>query len=94
VFTIRRLLQHSWCSEFVRAGQSGDRIPMGRDFRQLPIPALGSTQPLVQWVQVSFPGVKWPGPGIDHLPPSSTEVKGRVELYFYSHSGPSWPVLR
>jgi hypothetical protein len=28
----------------------------------------------------------------DHPPPSSAEVKERVELYFYSPSGPSWPV--
>jgi hypothetical protein len=26
-------------------------------------------------------------------PPSSAEVKERVELYLYSPSGPSWPVL-
>jgi hypothetical protein len=26
-------------------------------------------------------------------PPSSGEVKERVELYLYSPSGPSWPVL-
>jgi len=32
------------------------------------------------------------GHGIDQTPPSSTEVKERVELYLYSHSGPSWPV--
>jgi hypothetical protein len=25
--------------------------------------------------------------------PSSAEVKGRVELYVYSPSGPSWPFL-
>jgi hypothetical protein len=41
----------------------------------------------------SFPGVKWPGRGVDHPPPSSTEVKETVELYLYSPSGPSWPVL-
>ena len=29
----------------------------------------------------SFPGVKWMGHGIDHLPPSSTKVEERVELY-------------
>ena len=28
-----------------------------------------------------FPGVKWPGRGVDHPPPSSAEVKERVELY-------------
>jgi hypothetical protein len=41
----------------------------------------------------SFPEVKRPGRGFDHLPPSSAEVKERVELYLYSPSGPSWPVL-
>jgi hypothetical protein len=41
----------------------------------------------------SFPGVKWLGRGIDHPPPYSAEVKGRVKLYVYSPSGPSWPVL-
>jgi len=40
----------------------------------------------------SFPGVKRPGHGIDHLPPSSAKVKERVELYLYSTSGPSWHV--
>jgi len=29
----------------------------------------------------------------DHPPPSSVEVKERVELYLYSPSGPSRPVL-
>jgi len=28
----------------------------------------------------SFPGVKWPGSGVDHLPPSNSEVKERVRL--------------
>jgi hypothetical protein len=40
----------------------------------------------------SFPGVKRPGRGVDHPPPSSAEVKERVELYLYSPSWPSWPV--
>jgi hypothetical protein len=43
--------------------------------------------------RVSFPGVKRPGRGNDHPPPSSARVKERVELYLYSPSGPSWPVL-
>jgi len=41
----------------------------------------------------SFPGVKRPGRGVDHAPPSNAEVKERVELYLYFPSGPSWPVL-
>jgi hypothetical protein len=35
----------------------------------------------------SFPGVKQPGRGIGHPPPSSTEVKERVELYVSGFSG-------
>jgi len=34
-----------------------------------------------------FPGVKWPGRGVDHLPPSIAEVKVRAELYPYFPSG-------
>jgi len=41
----------------------------------------------------SFLGVKWHGRGIDHPHSSSAEVKERVELYLFSPSGPSWPVL-
>jgi hypothetical protein len=41
----------------------------------------------------SFPGVKRPGRGVDHPPLSSAEVKERVELYLYSPSGSSRPVL-
>jgi len=41
----------------------------------------------------SLPGVKQPECGVDYPPPSSAEVKERVELYLYSTFGPSWPVL-
>ena len=34
----------------------------------------------------SFSGVKRPGRGVDHPPPSSAEVKERVELYLFSPS--------
>jgi hypothetical protein len=40
-----------------------------------------------------FPGVKRPERGVDHATSSSAEVKERVELYRYSPSGPSWPVI-
>ena len=33
----------------------------------------------------SFLGIKWPGPAVTHPPPFSAVVKGRVELYLYSH---------
>ena len=41
----------------------------------------------------SFPGGKRSGRHADHPTPSGAEVKEKVELYFYSPSGPSWPVL-
>ena len=31
-----------------------------------------------------FPGVKRPGRGVDHPPPSIADVKEKVELYIYS----------
>ena len=34
----------------------------------------------------AFPGVKRPGRGVDHPPPSSAEVKERVRPYVYSPS--------
>ena len=38
-------------------------------------------------------GARQVGHGVDHPPPSSTEVKERVELYLYSPSGLSWPAV-
>jgi hypothetical protein len=40
----------------------------------------------------SFPGVKWLDGGINHPPPSSAEVKERVEICINSLSLPSWQV--
>jgi len=41
----------------------------------------------------SFLGIRQPGHGVDHPPPSSAKVKKRIELYLYSPYGPLWPVL-
>jgi len=41
----------------------------------------------------SFAGLKRLGRGVDHPPPSSAEVKERVEIHLYSPSGSSWPVI-
>jgi len=41
----------------------------------------------------SFLGAKGLGCFVDHPPPSSAEVKERVELNLYSPFGPLWPVL-
>jgi hypothetical protein len=54
-------------------------------------PALGPTQHHIQWVQgAPSLGVKWPGREANHSPPSSAEVKERVELYLHSPNTPSW----
>jgi hypothetical protein len=65
----------------------------GRDIPHPSRPAVGPTQPPIQWVQGLFPGDKTAG--ARHWPPtsSSAEVEEGVELYIYSSSGPSWPVL-
>ena len=56
-------------------------------------PALGPTQPPIQWVLGLYRGVKRPGRGVDNPPPSSAKVEGRVELYICSPSGPTWSVI-
>ena len=81
-----------WYSDSLHAGRSGDRISVGVRFSA---PAQTGTEdhPASYTMgTVSFLGVKWPGPGVDHQPPSA-EVKDRVELYLYSPFGPLWPVL-
>jgi hypothetical protein len=55
----------------------------GPDFHPPSRPAMGPTQPPVQR----------PERGVDHPPPSSAEVKERVQLYVYFHCVPSWPGL-
>jgi hypothetical protein len=65
----------------------------GEIFRILPDRPWGPPSLLYNGYRVSFPGVKRPGRGVDHRPSSSVGVKERVELYLYSPSGPSWPVI-
>ena len=64
----------------------------GPDFPHLSRPALGLPSLLYNGYWVSSPGAKQPGRGVDHSPPSSAEVKERVELCPYSASGLSWLV--
>jgi hypothetical protein len=64
-----------------------------RDFPHTFRPVLVLTQPPLQWVPGLSPGVKRPGRGVDHPPPSSIEAKERLELYLCSLSGSSWPAV-
>jgi hypothetical protein len=54
---------------------------------------LGPNQPTLQLVPCLSQVVKWLEGGAERPNPSSTDVKEKVELYFYSPSGPSQPGL-
>ena len=83
---------HSRYSDSLRAGRSWDRIPAGARF-SVPVQTGPRAHPASCTVGTgSYPEVERSGRGVDHPPPSSAEVKERVELYLYSSSGPSWPV--
>jgi hypothetical protein len=80
-------------SDWLRAGRSGDRIPVGGEiFRILPDRPWG-TPSLLYSGHWGIPGGKSPEAWLWPPTPSSAEVKERVELYIYSPSGPSWPVI-
>ena len=89
-------MRPGWLGRFgdsLRAGRSGDRIPVEARFSALVQTGPGARPASYTMGTGSFLGVMRLGRGIDHPPPSSAEVKERVELYLYSPSGPSWPLL-
>ena len=78
-------------SDSLRAVWSGDRMPVGTRF-SAPVQNGPGDHPASYTMDTGyFPEVL--EPGLDHPLPSSAEAKERVELYLYSLSGPSWPVL-
>jgi len=84
---------HSLYSSFLWAGQYGDRIQIGTRLSTPTQTGPGAHQASYAMGTGSFPGDKRPGHDVDLPPPSDAEVKERVELYLYSTSGPSWPVI-
>ena len=80
-------------SDSLRAGRSGDRIPVGARF-SAPVQTCPGAHPASCTLRTgSFPGVKRPGRGADHPPPPKRRGHERVGLYLYSPSGPSWSVI-
>jgi hypothetical protein len=74
-------------SDWLQVGRSGFDSRQGLRiflFDTATRPALGPTQPPVEWVPGSLSlGVKRPGCEADHSTPSIAEVKGCVELYHH-----------
>jgi hypothetical protein len=77
-------------SETVRGSNPGDGGEISRARSERPWGILSFLY--YGWWCFFPPGVKLPGCGFYHPPPSRAEVKQRVELYLYS-SGRSWSVL-
>jgi len=77
----------------LRAGRSGDRIPVGsKIFRTCPDRPCGPPSLLYNGYRL-FPGGKAAGVWRWPPTPSNAEVKERVQLYLYSPSGSVWPVI-
>jgi len=82
------MYRSSWYSDLLPAGQSRDRFLVRTTFS---VPGGGAGKGGAGSFRGG--GVKGPGRGIDHLPPSNAKVKERVELYLDSNSVPSWQVI-
>ena len=61
-----------------------DRILVGAIFSAFVQPDPGTRPASYTMGTGAFPGVKRPGRGVDHPPPSSAEVKERVQIHLYS----------
>ena len=87
--------ERSRYSDWLRAGRSGDRIPVGggRARFSAPVQTGPGTHPASYTMDTgSFKGVNRPGRDVDPSTPSNAVGHERVELYLYSPYGPSWPV--
>jgi hypothetical protein len=71
----------------------GGETRWGRNFPPLSRTPLRPTQTPIQWVPGISRGGKAAGAWRWSPTPSSAKVKEKVELYLYSPSGTSWPVL-
>ena len=84
--------QGSRYSDSLRTGRSGDQFPVEAKFFAPLQTGPGAHPPFYTMGTGSFPGVKRPERGVE--PPSGAKVKESVELYIYTPTGLSWPVLK
>jgi hypothetical protein len=76
--------------DLLRVGRFGDRMGGGSTSIQT-VPGVCPASCTVG--TRSFPGLKRPRRAVDHAPPSSADIKERVEVYLYSPSGISCPFI-
>jgi hypothetical protein len=83
-------LRSQYCDS-VGAGRFGDRIPVGARF-SAPVKTGPGAPPSLLWnaYSISFSRVNRPGRAFEHLLPSCSEIKERVELYLCS---PLWAFM-
>ena len=77
----------------LRARRFRDQIPLVARFFA-PVQTSPGAHPIYrEWIPGYFPEVNWPGRRLNHSSLSSSKVKEIVELYLYSPSRSSWPVI-
>ena len=69
-------------SDSIRAGRSGDRILVGARFSAPVQTGPGAYPASCTMATGFFPGVKRPGRGADHPPPSKSRKSGAIPLHF------------
>jgi len=77
----------------LRAGWSGYRIPVGTRLSARGLTGPGAHPASYTLGTGHSRGVKPPVRGINHPPPSSAEVKERVQIELWQHSDPFWQLM-
>jgi hypothetical protein len=82
----------SRCRDWLWAGRSGDRIQVGARFFTYVKTSPGAHPASCTMDTGSLRGVKWPGRGADHPPPSSAEFENEYTYTSTPPLRPWWPI--